>query len=291
MPKFEDILKERQPKKIWPAILSFIAGVLAIFTAWNAPIVISMLTFKVVMPWELANFDVEIRFILLILILGFGAGFLALLCYRSLIQKLPPITLFTGAKKFRFKLLTLGIILSSLFVLGGMIFFEPEYIATIKRRFSQLGPYYFVILCAAYLLAFVVQSTFEELYFRGFLTQYLRRILIPNPIVIFITSLLFALVHYSPSIPMSVLASAFLMGLAFAIASWRTNGLEIAIGAHIANNFIVGALVGALDNRQANDEAYLSAVLFLAFYLGALELALRLWPKFFEGAKGEVSGS
>lgn len=280
MPRFEDILKEGQPKNFWPAMLGLFAGVFLIFTAWNAPIIAAVLVFKVEMPSQIANFTIELKFLILVLFLGFGGGLLAMVFYRKIIQKMRTISLFTAAPKFRVGLMLIGMVLTSLIVFGGVLLFEPKYIEKMMSRIIQLGAGDFVLLALAYLIAFGVQSTFEEVYFRGFLTQYLRRLSVPLVAVMLITSLLFSAVHYSPKMPMAVLVAAFLMGLTFTIAAWRTNGLEVTIGAHIANNFIVGALFGALDNQEASNQAYLSAVIFSVFYLGGLELALRLRPKF-----------
>ncbi|MEK7660536.1 MAG: type II CAAX endopeptidase family protein [Pseudomonadota bacterium] len=284
MPRFENLLKEGQPKNFWPALFGLFAGVFLIFVAWNAPIIAAVFAFKLEMPYEIANFAIELKFLILVLFFGFGVGLLAMIFYRKKLQKMPAISLFTAAPKFRIGLVLIGIALTSLITFGGVIFFEPNYIEKMASRFLQLGTVDFVLLASAYLAAFAVQSTFEETYFRGFLTQYLRRLSIPLAVVIVITSLLFSAVHYSPKMPMPVLGavlfSAFLMGLTFAVAAWRTNGLEVTIGAHIANNFIVGGLFGALDNQQASEEAYLSAIVFAVLYLGGLELALRLRPKF-----------
>lgn len=280
MYKFEDLLKENQPKPLWAAIFAMFAGIFLIFLAWNAPAIASVLVFKVELPAGIANFATELKFVIYYLIISFGAGLLSVTYYREAIQKGRALTLFTAASRFRFELMAISACLAAIIVFVGVFLLEPHNINALKSRIEQLGNRYFFVLVVAYLVAFSVQSTFEEVYFRGFLAQYLRRLSIPMAVVMVITSLLFSAVHYTEDVPAAVLVSTFLVGLTFAIAARRTNGLEVTIGAHIANNLIVGGLFGALDNQQASEDAYLSAVIFSVVYLGGLELALRLWPKF-----------
>lgn len=284
--KFENYLLETKPQTTGKAILSTFGAMIAVFVAWIGISVILGIAFKIGVPQGNPNFDIELKFLIIYLLIGFGAGLLALFLYRQKVQNGAILSVLSGASFYRYRLSLVGMALSIIILVGGTLFFEQDYITGTKTRITSLGFDKYLILVLAYSIAFMVQSTFEEVYFRGFFTQLLRRIKIPMIVIIFITSAIFGFAHYSSKMPFGVLFAAFIMGLSFAIAAWRTNGIEISIGAHITNNIIVGGIFGAIDNEQANSsELYLSGALFGLLFLGGLELALRLWPKLLDGTR------
>jgi len=151
-------------------------------------------------------------------------------------------SLITAAAKVRWMrivwvlLLTWGVYAVMAFVsvhiLGAEVYANPER--------SRMLP--FVI---ATLLFIPIQCAAEEIMFRGYLNQALARF-IPNILVVFaITSILFGALHLAnPEIGAAkengtfwlVASSYVLMGFMFSVLVWIDNGLEAAIGVHIANN-------------------------------------------------------
>jgi membrane protease YdiL (CAAX protease family) len=109
-------------------------------------------------------------------------------------------------------------------------------------------PSVFVPLVLAVLLLVPFQASFEEIAFRGYLMQQTalisRRVWMP----LVLTSFVFAALHLAnPEVEAYGVARMFpgyfLVGLMFGIATLMDNGLELAMGAHTANNIIAFVVV------------------------------------------------
>jgi len=152
-------------------------------------------------------------------------------------------SLLTAASRYRWKrmvwvlLLTWGVYALTTFVfstmgIGGEIYANPER--------SRMLP--FVV---ATLLFIPIQCAAEEIMFRGYFNQALGRY-IPSAMVVFlITSVAFGALHLAnPEIAAAKEDGTFwlafggytLFGFILSIMVWIDNGLEAAIGVHIANN-------------------------------------------------------
>lgn len=93
-----------------------------------------------------------------------------------------------------------------------------------------------------------IQAGSEELLFRGYFTQLVRRFT-KNPYVfIGIPALLFALPHIANVSELGgglLVATPYMIsGLLYAWAAWRTGSLWMALGLHWSNNFTSVVLIG-----------------------------------------------
>jgi membrane protease YdiL (CAAX protease family) len=88
------------------------------------------------------------------------------------------------------------------------------------------------------------QAAFEEVLFRGYLMQGLAVLVRNRWFPLIITSILFALMHaLNPEVKeygfMTMMPQYLLFGLVFGIASLIDDGIEVAMGAHTANNIFL----------------------------------------------------
>jgi membrane protease YdiL (CAAX protease family) len=307
MNKFEDVLKNQRPRNFITGFALMIASLLVIFVLWNLAQVSAILGLALyeMMPAlkQGASFDqlefidkvtslaqlpqnsfaAEVRFAVFVLFFSFGIGLVTAIFWRKIFEKLPIITLFSGAGYFRFKLFFLGALIAPLIIiissLLSLLAGENSF-ATVASRYKALGFGHYIILLPIYFIAFGVQSTFEEVFIRAGFMQHLRRIKAPIWLAVIISNGVFGMLHFQPGIDKSVLLMTGFMGLSFAYSTWRTNGIELSMGAHILNNFMVGAIIGQMDNKQIGDEAYLGGFAYLIFFIGLLELFLKLFPDF-----------
>ena len=97
-------------------------------------------------------------------------------------------------------------------------------------------------------VAIFIQASSEELLFRGYITQFVRRFTAHKLLFIGIPALLFALPHI---INIAELGGTFLvmvpyliLGLLLAWAAYRTGSLWMAAGLHWSNNFMTIVLIG-----------------------------------------------
>ncbi|MBK8508210.1 MAG: CPBP family intramembrane metalloprotease [Candidatus Competibacteraceae bacterium] len=118
----------------------------------------------------------------------------------------------------------------------------------------------FVFYLAIYLTLLPLQSAAEEYIFRGTLAQSLGGLFasksgvlkMPLVFLIFLIScLMFTFIHgLQQSMP--VMAARFLIGVVFCYTIWKTQGLEAAIGLHIANNFLSMTLATLKGDQMRN---------------------------------------
>lgn len=110
----------------------------------------------------------------------------------------------------------------------------------------------FIILLIISILIFPIQASFEEIFFRGYLMQGIG-LLAKKPIVpLILTSLIFGLIHFyngtGLAVSISIVVSAVILGLMLGIIVLGENGLETAMGAHIANNMYVALILNSTDS-------------------------------------------
>lgn len=180
---------------------------------------------------------------LAMLILGFAIGFLGIVIVYRFLHKKPLINLFTSNKRIRWKHVGFGFAMwgsLSLLLLMIQLLISPQ------DYEWQFDPDKFLPLLLVCIFLLPIQTTFEEVFLRGYLFQGIG-IISKYPIVpVIITSLFFMILHLeNPEVEAYgwYLMLPYYFGVAFtaALITLMDEGLEIAIGLHAANN-IIGAL-------------------------------------------------
>lgn len=96
------------------------------------------------------------------------------------------------------------------------------------------------------LLLFPIQTTAEELLFRGWFTQWLGSYVSSRWFVSVVGGILFALLHLAnPEAGADFVSSVvawFMIGFVFTWVTIRDGGIELAVGAHLANNLLAGVV-------------------------------------------------
>jgi len=146
--------------------------------------------------------------------------------------------LITGTKGFRWSLMGRGLaswtILSALADLIQFLIHRESY------RFTPQGAPWFGLLLLG-VLFIVPQVAFEEIFFRGYLIKG-GTLLTGKPVYpLVFFSLLFGLLHSSnPEVSqygyLLMMPQYIGMGLFLSFLCWKTGGLEMALGVHLANN-------------------------------------------------------
>ncbi|RUA06825.1 MAG: CPBP family intramembrane metalloprotease domain-containing protein [Flavobacteriia bacterium] len=191
-----------------------------------------------------ATMGINSNLYLLVMILSFAFALLSLFIGVKYIHKRTITSLITARKKIDWKRFSyaFGIwIIISLISISIDFIFEPE---SFVWNFKPLP---FLILVVISFLFLPIQTSFEELLFRGYLMQGFG-ILFKNAIYpLIITSLIFGLLHYfNPEV--QKLGSIILIyyvatGLLFGIVTLMDDGTELALGMHAANNIVAAVLV------------------------------------------------
>jgi uncharacterized protein len=106
----------------------------------------------------------------------------------------------------------------------------------------------FVVLVVISLLLIPIQTAYEELLFRGYLPQWLAGMTRNRWFPLLISSAGFALMHLAnPEVAAHgfwlTMPHYFIFGLMFGLASVLDDGIEVAMGAHAANNIFLSLFI------------------------------------------------
>lgn len=183
---------------------------------------------------------------LVFLLLPFAGGLIGLFLAVKLLHK-QSITQLTTArskidwKRFWFAFILWGIVSSGMILIG--YFIAPEDFVV---NFN-LKP--FLILCVIAILLIPIQTSFEEYLFRGYLMQGIGVLVKNRWFPLLVTSTVFGLLHIAnPEV--DVMGNQIMIfyigtGLFLGILTLMDEGMELALGFHLANNLFTALLVTA----------------------------------------------
>ena len=180
-----------------------------------------------------------------------------LVAYRYLLKR-PIKQLFTSGDKYSWRKTWIGFaalsVISLVMGLGDFIINYDDY--TWSWNASAFLPY--LIICLTLL---PIQTTAEELFFRGWLQQWLDNGKKKQWTISLASGFLFALPHMAnPEVAGNELFLPIISygstGFMLAWVTYRDKSLELAIGAHFANNFLTGLLLSTEDSALPSVSLY-----------------------------------
>lgn len=240
-----------------------------------SPIIAASVARGAILP---ANVEAQVMFI--VLVVGFAPALLVLLAWRKLMERRGIRTLFSAVCPFRWGLLIVSALVVAVLGTALSMVFDPSSIDDINSRLLRFSPRDWAVLALAYSVGIAIQATFEEVFVRGWLLQHVSRC-VPNALVaVAITALAFTAMHYGHP-GWATYVAAFSFGLAFGYSAIRLNGLEVAIGAHIANNLIGALFAGQMLTGNPPTMAPNEIALYVGYILGFL-LFVECWARFFD---------
>ncbi|GIV27919.1 MAG: abortive infection protein [Bacteroidia bacterium] len=120
----------------------------------------------------------------------------------------------------------------------------------------------FVVLFVISIIFLPLQTSFEEIFFRGYLMQGLALVFKNGYMPLLLTSLLFGLAHMNN--PEAQKFGAFIMlpyyslfGLFLGVLALWNNGLELSIGIHAANNILSSLLITSKNSVLQTDALFI----------------------------------
>jgi len=210
--------------------------------------------FAETMDFSLLGIDSNLG--LLLILLTFVFAMIGLWIGITKIHKRPLKTLITTFEKINWSKVFFGFGIWMLFsvVLEALSYFmNPD---IYEFRF-QLGS--FLPLLAIALLLLPIQTSFEELFFRGYLMQAFGQIAANRWFPLLLTSVLFGVMHLAnPEVAKfgtGLMMSYYIgIGLMLGIITLMDNSLELALGVHAATN-IFGAVFVTFDGSALQTNA------------------------------------
>jgi len=195
-------------------------------------------------PSDFASLGIDQNLGLALMLIPFAVGFFALLiCIRKLHSK-KVMDVITTRPKFDFSRAAKGGILWGAFIIISAL---PSILADDGSVTFNFDPIPFFTLCIVCLLLLPLQTSFEELLFRGYYMQGFAVTTNTRWAPLLVTSIAFGLLHsMNPEVKefgfWMAMPSYVFMGLIMGIVAVMDNGLEIALGMHFSNNFISALL-------------------------------------------------
>jgi uncharacterized protein len=189
-------------------------------------------------------------FVLIVLIgISYAISFfLFYICLRFLHRK-RLMSVINTVSSLRWKMLLKGLVL---WIVVLAIFNLPDLIFNSQNYQKNLDLSSFIILLVLCLLVFPMQASFEEILFRGYLMQGFSLLSKKPWVSLLLTSLIFGSVHILNGtdlyMDLSIVASTFIMGLMLGVITLGDNGIETAMGIHIANNLYISLFFNSADS-------------------------------------------
>lgn len=192
---------------------------------------------------DMANLGIPESVALFLMLLSFAGGLFALIALMQYIHERHPLTLFTAFEKIDWK--KVGFSAFLWLILGGLGEIAAYSITPEVYNWTFDAKRFFPVLVVA-LIMVPLQTTFEEVIFRGYLMQGFGVAFKNAAVPLITTSLIFGLMHGANPEVMefgtNILWFYIGMGLFLGVITLMDETLELAMGVHAANN-LFGALL------------------------------------------------
>jgi hypothetical protein len=252
----------------------YLLGILALLVFWQVGAGILIIPILIQNQGNLPEEPTPISFALLLL--GFGYLLLGTWAVNRLLHGRSVLSLTTGLDRVSWKRIFFAagiwmVVMSLVAVVEAMLF-PGRYV--LNPNPTAVLPYFLLGL-----VLIPIQTSAEEYFFRGYLLQ-ASGLLFRNPLVLaLLNGILFALPHlFNPEVGvMGVgLSVAFYaaMGFFLALLTLRSQGLELALGIHAANNFFTAVFANYVTTALPSESLFVIQTLdalygFVAFVVAA----------------------
>jgi len=235
----------------------YVVGAVLIFLIWN----FGQIPFAAVVSWKsysdggavneindyatmMNTLDKNLTFFLLML--SFVIGFFGIWFIVKFIHQQKFLEVLTSRNKFDWKRFFFAFSLVGAFIVITTLldyYFNPQ---DYSINFNLVP---FLILAVIGIIMVPIQTSFEEVYFRGYLMQGLGVISKNRAVPFILTSVLFGMLHY-PNPEVDKIGDIILViyigtGFLLAIFALMDEGLELSMGFHAGNNLVAALLVTA----------------------------------------------
>lgn len=272
--------KAHQGKNAWWRWVLVIVGTLAIWFVGHTPLIVFMETERQRLGLgEQAFLDgtfpanVDQNLYLFLALIPFALGFLALwLLVRGLHRK-PLLAVMTGRPRFDWRRACVAFAVWFAVSMVGIFVIMPASAYT-----YQFDPARFLPLLLIALLLLPLQTTFEEVFFRGYLMQGLYLLSRSRIVALAIVTTIFVLIHLAnPEFNRDYVIGAALyitISVLLGLTAVLDDGLEVPSGLHAANNFVLVAIISSPDGSFATPSLYSAELSLLMVHSPWLDIAL-----------------
>lgn len=180
-----------------------------------------------------------------LMLLPFSLVFFTLLICLTKIHKLPLLVVFTSRKTFDWKRFFIAFTLWSFMVLA----FTGLELLLHKNFQFVFNAQKFFTLCLLSIILLPLQTSSEELIFRGYILQGIKKLTGSILTSILVSGLMFGVMHISnpeiAKIGYHILVYYIIVGIVLGAIVYYDSGLELSLGFHAANNLVTVLLITA----------------------------------------------
>jgi len=201
---------------------------------------------------------------LLFSLIPFAVAFCALWFFIALMHHKRLLSVMTGRARFDWKRVFLAFALWVIVLaIGNFVILPPE----IRYQFD---PASFWPLLVIALLLIPVQTTFEEVLFRGYLMQGVSLLTRSKVAALIVITLLFTALHFdNPEFNtdyMKGVLTYLSLSLLFGLSAVLDDGLEVPCGIHAANNLFLVLIVSPVDGSFVTNALFAAPLAELMKY-------------------------
>jgi hypothetical protein len=169
-----------------------------------------------------------------------------------------------------------------------------EHVLYPDRYYLSFNAERFFFFAAVALVVTPIQTTTEELLFRGYIMQGLSLLLRRPAVIAVLSALIFTLPHLmNPEVRHGALllaVSYFTIGLLLAVVTLHDGRLELAIGVHAANNLMLALVANYEGSVLASDSIFMARELDPVYSLITLTLGAFIFYWLFFGRNPRAAG-
>ncbi|MDR1182492.1 MAG: CPBP family intramembrane metalloprotease [Bacteroidales bacterium] len=259
----ENILSKKNP--LWMYVVTVICAFLAANVIGGIPLIIvaliqitngNIISTEGLSKMDFSSMGISENLVLFLMLIPFIIGLLTLyLCIKYLHGRTFSETV-NGTKRIRWSRIFSGF---SVWLLLMFVYFLASYMISPENFLVQFDVKTFLPLLFLAIIFIPIQTTFEELLFRGYLGQGVAVWTKNRWFVVMIPAVLFGLMHImNPEISTygvwETMPQYILFGLIFGFIAVLDDGIELSMGMHAANN-IFACLFVTYDNSALKTSA------------------------------------
>jgi membrane protease YdiL (CAAX protease family) len=281
----------------WWAYLLTVTGVIAGFAFGQIPLSLVILSnnqemnedrlMELMQKSDFEALGMEPNYSLFLILLSFVGAFLMLWLLLKNLHKRSIKTLITPFEKINWGKALFGF---GLWMLFALIIEGVTYLIIPEAYIFQLEWSKFIPLLLICILILPIQTTFEEIFFRGYLMQGIGLISRYKWIPLVITSVLFGSMHFfNPEVEKfgaGLMLTYYIgVGLFLGFITLMDDSLELALGIHAATNFFSATFVTFEGSALKTNAIFLTEVvnielMLLLFFASAALFIFICWRKY-----------
>ena len=254
--------------QFWKYLVTFVVSFFVVGVIGSIPLIV-IATIKAIQNGDinsisadflgnLGNLGISPNTALVLMMLPLVLGFFSLIPMFKWLHRRTLKGMINGTTRIRWNKFFSG---AAVWAVLSAVYLLADYLLNATNYVLQFNISTFIPLVVISLLMIPFQTSFEELFFRGYLVQGVASWTKNKWCVILIPSILFGLMHsFNPEVEKFgfwiTMPQYILYGVLFGLVCVLDDGIELAMGAHAANNIFLSLFVTHASSTLQTDAVF-----------------------------------